>query len=100
MCEYVDLQNGQCSLTKSQCPFMYYCPKRNAWRNTCYMTSNCNVKRKAEAPKGYCRVRFERKGYLYVDLGEKTVAIKNPFEDVPDFVKVTKLKNGNYRLKR
>ena len=51
-------------------------------------------------PKGYYRVRFERRGYLYVDFGDKTVAIKNPFEDVPEFVKVSKLKNGTYRLKK
>lgn len=100
MCEYIDLQNGQCSIINSQCPYMYFCTKRNAWRNTKYMTDNCNIKKKAMVPKGYYRVRFERRGYLYVDFGDKTVAIKNPFEDVPEFVKVSKLKNGTYRLKK
>ena len=100
MCEYVDLKNGQCSVLNSQCPYMYFCTKKDIWKNTKYMTDNCNIKKKAKVPKGYCRVQFERRGYLYVDLGDTTVAIKNPFKDVPEFVKVSKSKNCEYRLKK
>lgn len=52
-------------------------------------------------PDGYCRVEFERHGDLYVRVDADTVTpIKNPFDDIPKFVKVSKAKNGSYKIKK
>lgn len=58
------------------------------------------MKEKIETPKGYCKVRMERKGYLYIDIKGHTYKIQNPFEEVPLYVKVIKLKNGDWKLKK
>ncbi len=98
MCEYVN--GNQCTIQKQNCPFMYYCSKVNAWQPLSSMPKDCNIKENFELPKGYYKVRFERKGKLYVDIDGFTQAIDNPFDDVPPFVKVSKLKNGTYKLRK
>ena len=52
-----------------------------------------------EIPEGYNKVEYERHGYLYVDMGDGVVKIPNPFEDIPQFVKVSKTKTG-YKVKK
>lgn len=64
------------------------------------MPQKCKVADKAEVPKGYYKVREERKGYLYVDINDRTYKILNPFDDVPLFVKATIYKNGKIRLRK
>lgn len=98
MCEYT--KGNQCSITNEVCPWMYWCDRRQIYKPSRYMPENCNIKLKAEVPKGYYRVRMERKGYLYVDIDNCTYKIKNPFDDVPLYVKATKLKSGEWRLRK
>lgn len=98
MCEYV--KENICSITNKVCPFVYFCNKRQIWKPVQSFDGNCKVKKEAEVPAGYYRVRQVRKGFLYVDIGNITYKIKNPFEDVPLFVKATKLKNGSWRLRK
>lgn len=64
------------------------------------MPTNCKVKMAKEAPKGYYKVREERKGYLYVDINDMTVKILNPFDEVPTYVKISKSKSGQYIIKK
>lgn len=97
MCEYV--KQNQCSLTNDICPFVYWCDRLHIWKPSKAMPEICNVKKSHEVPKGYYRVRQERKGYLYVDIDEITYKFKNIFDDVPEYVKVTKTKNG-WKLKK
>ena len=49
--------------------------------------------------KGYKRVREERKGWLYIDLGEQTIRVKNPFDHTPLYVRVKQLKSGEYKIR-
>ena len=63
------------------------------------MPENCKVKQNLEAPEGYYKVCFEKRGNLYVDMNGHVEIIKNPFNKVPTYVKAIKLKNGNWRLK-
>ena len=98
MCEYV--KDNICTISKEICPFVYFCNKAKTWRPLKSMSGNCKVKLQAEVPKGYYRVRQARKGYLYVDIDNVTHNILNPFDDVPLFVKATKLKNGSWRLRK
>jgi hypothetical protein len=54
---------------------------------------NENIKR--DIPEGSKYVRFERKGYLYVELGDDIVKIKNTLgEKVDNFVYVHEFSDG------
>ena len=98
MCEYV--KENQCLITKEVCPFVYWCDKIHSYKLSPSMPENCKIKSKLQIPKGYSKVRFERKGYLYVDVNDQTIQIKNPFDDIPLYVKVTKSKDGNWRIRK
>lgn len=97
MCSYVN--ENKCNITGDICPFMYFCTKAQAYKPLKSMPEKCNVALTAETPHGYYRAREERKGYLYVDIGEFTQKIANPFDDVPLYVKATKTKTG-WKLKK
>ena len=97
MCEYVD--NNVCQITQSVCPWRYLCPDTGTWRDNKYIPANCKVKQQIDAPTGYCRVREERKGWLYIDLGEQTIRVKNPFDHTPLYVRVKQLKSGEYKIR-
>lgn len=97
MCEYVI--GNQCKLSNSVCPYMTYCNKIQDYKPSKLMPKNCLKKQKAETPKGYNRVIQERKGNLYVEIDGQAIVVANPFDYVPPYVKVTKLKNGTYKLK-
>lgn len=97
MCEYV--RDNQCVVTKTVCPYMYYCDKIRAYKPSSSMPSDCKVKQKVKIPKGCYMVRDERKGWLYIDYKDITIKVKNPFDTVPLYVYVQKLKNGEYKLR-
>lgn len=98
MCEYV--KENMCLITNDVCPFMYYCDKRSAWMPNKNMPKSCKQKQAQEIPKGCYPVREERKGYLYVDVNNQTLKFLNPFENIPLYVKLTKSKDGTYRIKK
>lgn len=98
MCEYA--KENKCIVTNEVCPWMYWCNKRQIYKPSRHMPQNCNIKARVEVPKGYYKVRMERKGYLYVDIDNCTYKIKNPFDDIPLYVKATKLKSGEWRLRK
>lgn len=97
MCKYA--KNGRCSVLDDVCPFMYFCEKRQTWRALTSMPTQCNVAKKRELPKGCYVVKEERKGFLYVDLGESTIKLPNPFDYTPEYVKLSKTKSG-YKIKK
>lgn len=94
MCEYV--KDGQCSINNTQCPYTYLCHKDLTWKAMASMPANCRVKFdiKQDIPKGADRVLFERRGWLYVEHGSETVLVKNIFDEIPQFVKLSKTKEG------
>ena len=92
MCSYT--RENKCAITTEVCPYVYYCDKIQAFKPSPSMPKDCKIKRVAEIPKGYCRVRGERKGWLYIDVKEETIKVKNPFDCVPLYVKVVKTKTG------
>lgn len=97
MCEYV--KENKCGITQEICPYMYYCDKIQSYRASKYMPTECKIKQKIEAPKGYYKVRQERKGFLYIDYKEYTIKVKNPFDHIPPYVKVRQTKEGEYKLR-
>lgn len=99
MCKYIKEKNI-CSITQNNCPYMYFCTKKNEWRELNNMPSNCKIKNNADIPDGYYKVCFEKRNNLYVDINGHIEIIQNPFNDVPLYVKAIKLKNGKWRLKK
>ena len=97
MCDYVD--NIVCQITQYVSSWRYLWPDTGTWRDNKYMPDDCKVKRDAAVPKGYKRVREERKGWLYIDLGEQTIRVKNPFDHTPLYVRVKQLKSGEYKIR-
>ena len=99
MCKYADLNSGVCSINKSQCPFLYWCYKTKGWRENNAMPTHCKMIDHVAPPKGFYKVVSVRKGYLYIEVDDKTIKLLNPYNDVPDFVKLSKTKNGIYKIK-
>lgn len=97
MCEYA--RQSQCIITHDVCPYMYYCDKIRAYKPSMSMPINCKIQERAKMPKGAYKVRDERKGWLYVDYKDITIKVKNPFDHVPQYVYVQKLKTGEYKLR-
>lgn len=93
MCEYIK-NNNYCSINNQICPYMYFCNIKQIWKPLKTMPTNCKMKQKIEVPKGFVLVRDERKGYLYLDVDKQTIMLRNPFDYVPQFVKLTKTKDG------
>lgn len=99
MCEYIK-ENNICSINLDICPYMYFCNKRRKWIPLKSMPSNCKIKETIEVPKGYYKIRMERKGYLYVDIDNHTHKFLNPFDYTPLYVKVTKSKDGTLKIRK
>lgn len=98
MCQFVKV--NKCSITNSNCPFMYFCNKVNDWRPMNSMPKKCKVQEQALAPKGWYKVRMERRGFLYIDIEGQTRKFPNPFDEIPLYVKIIKQKNGTIKLKK
>lgn len=92
MCNYV--RKNKCAITNEICPFMYYCTKRNIWKQATNMPEKCKVAEMKEVPKGYYKVLFEKHGKLYIAVENRTEVINNPFDSVPLYVKIYKTKTG------
>ena len=99
MCKYRD--NKYCKKTGSICPWAQWCGKINAYKERAGAEKYCKFlhEEQEDAPDGYYKVEFERHGYLYINFKNDIIKILNPFEDVPNFVKVRKNKT-TYKLSK
>ena len=97
-CKY-RYEGNQCKAMNSECPFVYYCGRIQAYKELERAKFGCKYMNEVEIPEGCKKVEYERHGYLYVDMGNDVIKIPNPFEDIPQFVKVSKTKTG-YKVKR
>ena len=103
MCDYLKMAEGQCNVTNSQCPYVYFCTKRGIWKPLSSFPKMCRVAEQAAIPSGYYKVCFERKGNLYVEINGIVQIIPNPYktgETVPKYVKAYQLKSGKWRIKK
>lgn len=97
MCKY---REGQiCNITHSNCPWAYWCGHISAFKERESCKKYCKLLKEEEqkVPEGHYKVKFERHGFLYIDFNNQILKIKNPFEDVPSFVKIKKYKTS-YKL--
>jgi hypothetical protein len=108
MCNYAFYQEEEesrpqiyCKLNNQRCLFSKFCVNQNRYIHkegveNCYMAKMADKK---EIPSGAYRVRFVKKGYLYVELNvDKVVKILNTLgvEDT-DYVYVNEI-NGQYKI--
>lgn len=101
-CEYCIVapynQDCQCTKTGDYCLYVYRCEKEKRNRPMSQMV-NCKFKQEPiKLGKGEYKVRFEHKGKLYVEVDNQVIVFKNPFDYIPQIVKLKKV-NGEYRIK-
>ena len=94
MCEYLELDKGYCKIGDNQCPYVYFCTKRNMYRPLSSFPERCAKAERASIPKGYYKVCVSRRGKLYVDYNGHIEIVDNPFDEVPAYVKLYKTKAG------
>lgn len=96
MCNFV--KENQCSITKQICPYVYYCNKNQRWMPSKFMPTDCKIKISQDAPPGYYKVCYEKRGNLYISVNGYIEIYKNPYDFIPNFVKL-KNKNGKKYIK-
>lgn len=97
MCKYRD--GNHCKKTGDICPWSQWCGKINAYKERPGAEQYCKFLKKEETPDGYYKVEFERRGYLYINFKNDIIKVLNPFDDIPNFVKVRKFKS-TYKLSK
>ncbi|MBQ0141789.1 MAG: hypothetical protein KBT06_03140 [Prevotellaceae bacterium] len=97
MCNY--RKENICTVNNEKCPWVYWCDKVNTWKELSKMPKKCKIGENTKAPDGFNKVVFERKGYLYVIVGDQTIKFLNPFDFVPEYVKLYKSK-GELKIKK
>ena len=75
----------KCRITNDVCLFARRCSIKKTWIPLENM-GKCPIRLNKE--KG--NVRFEKKGYLYVDTDEGIIKLKNPYNYVPNNVDIVK----------
>lgn len=97
MCNY--RKDNICLVNNEKCPWVYWCDKVNTWKELSKMPKYCKISADAQVPNGYNKVVFERKGYLYVKVDDQTIKMLNPFDYIPDCVKLYKSK-GELKIRK
>ena len=95
MCKYRN--ENHCTQNDGICPWAFWCGKDSVWKERDSSIKYCKLLQEVQIPKGYCKVEFERRGYLYISYNDEIIKVQNPFDDVPNFVKVKKNKTS-YKL--
>lgn len=96
-CPYCKVVNYEQAPTCSKqsgnpiCPHVRRCLEHHIWKPLAYM-ANCPIR---SAPTG--NVQFERHGYLYVQVDNQVIKVKNPYDYIPDNVELRKYR-GNYKV--
>ena len=94
--------NNMCTVVDNVCPWIYYCGKIGGYKEREGVDKYCMYKKqevKNNAPDGYYSVNFERKGFLYIAFNDQTLKLANPFDYVPEYVKLYQSK-GVWKIKK
>ena len=102
MCEYCEKGSyyGFCICIKSDdiCPFMRRCNIEHEWLPIDLMDT-CSLRKPKEVielNKNEYKVRFEKDGYLYIEMGDIVIQKRNPYDYVPNKVEMVKIDNELY----
>ena len=89
-----------CLKTDGVCPFTRYCTiigKMIPNDRKYYTMEDCNLKNEKVLENGEYKVRFEKKGFLYVEINDSVKMFKNIFNDIPVSVKLVFV-DGEYYI--
>lgn len=76
------------------CPFVRWCNVSDCWKPL-PSQDTCRLKSEYTVPEKASRVRFEKKGELYIEVeNNMVITLKNPFDFVPKYITLYKTKNG------
>lgn len=100
-----NMQHLYCNISKQECHAIRRCMTVNRIVNTdgykncrLYLEMENNVGVTKDTPN---KVLFERRGKLYIEANDslgQVIALDNPFEEVPQAVKLLKKQNGEYYI--
>lgn len=103
MCPYSEYREDNrilyCTKINDVCAYSYFCNKIGKCKNTDRYII-CPELNKREVSIGMNLVRFERKGFLYIEVGDQVIVMPNPYDYVPTEVKIYKDRDGNYKIKK
>jgi hypothetical protein len=103
MCKYVYYDNTEivkpkmyCKLNNKICLYSKFCVNQNKYipkegMENCYMVLQ---EEKKTIPSGSYYVRFIKKGFLYVEIGNSVIKIKDTLGTVTNYVYVKQTPNG------
>ena len=80
------------------CPLIRYCSKIKDFINIDAYDKKCKYFIKGETMKREFenKVLFEKKHKLYIEINDTIITVENPFEYIPEFVKLVKVKSEYY----
>lgn len=91
-----------CSKSNESCPFTRYCNKVNKIipnDRSGYRMEDCRLSKLKDIPKDSYRIRFERKGFLYIEKDNQVIKVKNTLKDkVEDYVYMKEDIDGTYLI--
>ena len=101
-CPYCNIApyNSYCSCNKSNeiCPFTRRCSTRMAHVPLASM-NNCQLRKEEEMiPTNTNKVRFEKRGKLFIEVENFVIELDNPYDYIPQYVELIKQK-GEYFIK-
>lgn len=88
-----------CSIDNMICPLVRFCQVESRIINTDgHLNCNKRVEEVEKMPNGKYRVKFNDRGFLYVEIKDinQTRKIKNPFDSIPKFVDLVEIDNEYY----
>lgn len=86
---------NKCQLTNNACAAVYWCTKISAYKEMANPERVCKyLNQDITIPNGCTKVEFVRHGKLYMNIDGTLRPYENPFDYVPQYVKVKKTKNG------
>lgn len=86
-----------CKINNNPCPWAFWCGQLSIWKERNGAEKYCKFLKEEPVPNGYYKVEFERHGFLYIKYDGQIIKIENPFDNVPQFVKVKRTKTS-YKL--
>lgn len=94
-CQY-RCDGNKCKKLNDACIAMYWCNKIMGWKEISRAKEVCKYMsdEMIDVPKGYTKVEFVRHNKLYINIDGVVRPYDNPFDDIPQYVKVKKTKNG------
>lgn len=78
----------RCQVDNDLCPFVYRCTVEMRWKPLDGMDKCTNRVKEETLAKDEYRVRFALKGRLFVEIDDFVKEVPNPFDSVPQKVKL------------